>query len=285
MKKDYEETIAKGRIYNYEKPWFNRALNWMRRMPARQRILDIGCGNSELEERIRDLFGYAVVCIDIAQSNVRRAIEKGFDAYQIDLDQSPLPFKDGELDTVISLEVIEHIFDTDHVLSEAYRVLCSDGYFIVSTPNIASWPYRIYALKGNIPYKEGHHVRFFNPRRLKLYLFLNGFDIVETDHIWYDISQRSPAKWLIRQGLKYAVQLSRGGKLRNAYETLYAQGLVYLCRKNIEAPPVGVSEHCWAGHRSKPEEYKLLARKRTEEAFSTGLIREDTRWKILSYLT
>ncbi len=47
----------------------------------------------------------------------------------------PLPFADGEFDTVISFQVIEHIKQDQEFVREVARVLKPGGRFIVSTPN------------------------------------------------------------------------------------------------------------------------------------------------------
>lgn len=286
MKRDYEEAINRVRIANpnYRKGWFVRTLQFMERMPNHLCVLDVGCGAAELAELLRDNGDHSVTCVDIALNSVQNAISKGFEAHQADLGQEQLPFESEHFDVVTLLDVIEHIFDTDHLLFEINRVLRDDGYLIVSTPSIACWPYRVHALKGNIPWKEGHHVRFFNPWLLGLYLFMNGFDIVEAAHLPVAVGRRHAIRWAVHKGMKLATQLGNDAKWQDRDETLFAQELVYLCRKNPETPPVGVSEHWWPRHVDKPPEHKLRVRQRTEQAFAVGLIAEDILKRILVHL-
>ena len=53
-------------------------------------------------------------------------------------DITNLPFKDGEFDSVVCLEVLEHVADTKRSLAEVSRVLRPRGILMLSTP--MHWP-------------------------------------------------------------------------------------------------------------------------------------------------
>ncbi|MBI3397217.1 class I SAM-dependent methyltransferase [Candidatus Woesebacteria bacterium] len=72
-------------------------------------------------------------------------------------DVLSLPFKNKEMDVVISFEVIEHIKDYPRYLKEIKRVLKDNGKFILSTPN------KTKTLKGN---KSSYHVKEFGYEEL-----------------------------------------------------------------------------------------------------------------------
>lgn len=48
--------------------------------------------------------------------------------------QKPFPLESNSFDTVVSMNVLEHIFDFQPVFSEVYRVLKPGGQFVSSTP-------------------------------------------------------------------------------------------------------------------------------------------------------
>ncbi len=48
--------------------------------------------------------------------------------------QKPFPLESSSFDTVVSMNVLEHIFDFQPVFSEVYRVLKPGGRFVSSTP-------------------------------------------------------------------------------------------------------------------------------------------------------
>ena len=97
-------------------------------------------------------------------------------------------------------EVIEHLYNPDHALSEAYRVLRADGYLLLTTPNLAWWINRLMLLIGYQPYLTnvslkydvekflrnpletgctGQHIRMFTLRSLKQLLEIMGFRIID----------------------------------------------------------------------------------------------------------
>ncbi|MFN6992331.1 MAG: methyltransferase domain-containing protein, partial [Fervidobacterium sp.] len=67
-----------------------------------------------------------------------------------DLNKS-FPLKNESFDTVVSMDVIEHLYDVDNFLSEIYRILKNGGKAIISTPNLISWRNRLNILLGKNP--------------------------------------------------------------------------------------------------------------------------------------
>lgn len=116
-------------------------------------LLDIGCGDGTFSEIIKKKFQIKnVYGIDIASSAVSLAKKRGVEAFCIDLDNKDLPFKDGSFEGVYCGEVIEHVYDTDHLLDEIYRVLKKEGILVLTTPNLSSWYNRVLLLFGFQPF-------------------------------------------------------------------------------------------------------------------------------------
>lgn len=60
-------------------------------------------------------------------------------AFSVNLDdQEPLPFNDAMFGVITCCAVPEHIYSTDFVVSEMFRLMKSDGYAIVMTPRLDS---------------------------------------------------------------------------------------------------------------------------------------------------
>jgi len=55
-------------------------------------------------------------------------------------DGRVIPFRDNSFDAVVSFEVFEHIENVEVYLAEVFRVLDEGGAFIVSTPNVETYP-------------------------------------------------------------------------------------------------------------------------------------------------
>jgi SAM-dependent methyltransferase len=67
-----------------------------------------------------------------------------------------LSFLDEEFDVVSAFsDIIEFLWNPDNMVSEAYRVLRRSGYFISTTPNLASWVNRLLLLFGYLPVYYG----------------------------------------------------------------------------------------------------------------------------------
>ena len=86
----------------------------------------------------------------------------------LEMDAADLKFPDDSFDIVICREVIEHVPDADKVYSEMHRVLTSQGYLLITTPNVFS-----IAIDGTF------HVRGYTPSSFLAELKHQGFSIVK----------------------------------------------------------------------------------------------------------
>jgi len=126
-----------------------------------ERILDVGCGDGNFTMMIarackaREVYG-----IEISEKGVEMARKNGIKCYQLDVDEEDFPFEDSFFDAVFAGEIIEHLYDTDHFLDEAYRVLKANGILVLTTPNLASWQNRISLLFGYQPYGTTVSLRY-----------------------------------------------------------------------------------------------------------------------------
>jgi len=99
-------------------------------------VLDIGCGvgygTAELARRARFAIGIDSAPQAIVHARSAYALQN---TNFIPASATALPFRDESFELVTAFEVIEHLTDWHVLLSEARRVLHSDGVFLVSTPN------------------------------------------------------------------------------------------------------------------------------------------------------
>jgi ubiquinone/menaquinone biosynthesis C-methylase UbiE len=127
---------------------------------GRKKILGIGCGDGSFIIRFKkycEVFG-----VDISWRAIRIAKGAGVDAYKVDVSCEKLPFEDEYFDIVYMGDVIEHLVNPDFAINEAARVIKSNGFLVLSTPNLASWINRLLLLLGMQPlFSEVSTIRNF----------------------------------------------------------------------------------------------------------------------------
>jgi ubiquinone/menaquinone biosynthesis C-methylase UbiE len=112
--------------------------------------MDVGCSDGELTYLIvKAIKADKVIGIDIDIEALKRAKAKGIDTYLLDVDKDTLPCTDDSIDFITALDIIEHLINPDNLLREAWRCLKKGGYFLITTPNMASWYNRILLLFGH----------------------------------------------------------------------------------------------------------------------------------------
>jgi len=175
-------------------PRFPMILPWI---GTNRDVLDLGC----LDGMIGELFlkqGNRVSGIDASRVAVEKAQKRGISAVCSDLNLS-FPFDTASFDVVFAGEVIEHVGDIDHFMTEILRVLRPGGALIVTTPNLASLGRRLMLLLNRNPYIENSpsdpasvgHVRYFIRSTLEAYLKKQGFGIYQStsDIIYFTASR------------------------------------------------------------------------------------------------
>lgn len=188
------------------------------------KILDFGCYDGTLLSIIKndtnEFYG-----IEASDYGVRECKKNGLKVKNFFYtDDSTVPFGNNFFNVVIAGEIIEHIYDTDRILKEINRILKLGGYFLISTPNVASLGRRMMLLLGvnplievspNEPESSGH-IRYFTFEGLTNLLKKHGFSI---------LSSRSDV-----------VNFSNDGKHRNRFlSTIFptlGQSVICLAKKN-----------------------------------------------------
>lgn len=99
------------------------------------RVLDVACGYGHAAPLFDDYTG-----VDNDEQVIRAARDKNPRKAFVVADATSLPFADGVFDTVVSLETVEHIQDSEAFIIEITRVLKPSGLLIISTPNPNPYP-------------------------------------------------------------------------------------------------------------------------------------------------
>jgi len=114
-----------------------------------KRILDIGCGDGSFIIQFKkhcETFG-----VDISRRAIKMAKEAGINAYELDVSSERLPSQDEYFDIVYMGDVIGHLTNPDFAINEVARVIKTNGFLVLSTPNLAYWLNRLLLLLGMQP--------------------------------------------------------------------------------------------------------------------------------------
>jgi ubiquinone/menaquinone biosynthesis C-methylase UbiE len=98
------------------------------------RLLDVGSGDGRLAARLAGQ-GALVMGVDPAAAAVERARAAHPDMnWALPAEDGRLPAPDASFDVVTCVHVLEHVADTQTLMSEVRRVLVSGGILLVAVP-------------------------------------------------------------------------------------------------------------------------------------------------------
>jgi 2-polyprenyl-3-methyl-5-hydroxy-6-metoxy-1,4-benzoquinol methylase len=148
-----------------------------------QRILEIGCGNAANAARLSER--YSIVGIDPSETGVRIAKAQNPNLrIEIGTAYEDLRARFGTFDTVLSLEVIEHLYDPREFLRRAHQALEPGGHLVLSTPYHGYLKNLALALTGKLDGHftalwDGGHIKFFSVKTLSQMMRESGFQPVK----------------------------------------------------------------------------------------------------------
>ncbi len=183
----------------YEKIWKRKSLNTSLEVDRGSRadvalnliekgdkLLDIGCGDGTVgyfaKNNYREVYG-----VDISDTALEIAEERGVITKKININDEALPFEDNHFDAAVCLDVIEHVFEPVDLIKETFRVLKNGGLLVISTPNIRYWHHlfdlvftgKFPKTSGDTDHYDGGHIRYFTYKDIEKILENIGFEIVQ----------------------------------------------------------------------------------------------------------
>jgi 2-polyprenyl-3-methyl-5-hydroxy-6-metoxy-1,4-benzoquinol methylase len=118
---------------------FEGTLEELFKQAAPASLLDVGCGEGVLTHQWAQRIDGRVVGIDLDDPQLH-AEWKGRQCANLEymvMKAENLPFGDDEFDVATAIEVLEHVPDPEHTVSEMARV--ASGHLLVSVPREPLW--------------------------------------------------------------------------------------------------------------------------------------------------
>ncbi len=149
--------------------------------PGRLSILDLGCGNGAITNLLAEK-GHTVTGVDASESGIEIARTSGKAKFVVGSVYDPMDL--GQVDCVVSLEVLEHLYRPLALFEKAYASLRPGGMFILSTPyhgyfkNLALSLWGAWDRHHDVA-SDGGHIKFFSRVTLETMARAAGFQVVE----------------------------------------------------------------------------------------------------------
>jgi ubiquinone/menaquinone biosynthesis C-methylase UbiE len=142
------------------------------------RVLDLGCGDGRITAELGQA-GARATGVDPSSVAIERA-RAAHPELEFAEAAADLPFADASFDAVVCLHVLQHVADTQRLMSEARRVLAPGGQLAIAVPFHGVFKNLLVALRSF----ERHHdplepvLRFYTKRSLAGLLRDFGFEQV-----------------------------------------------------------------------------------------------------------
>jgi methionine biosynthesis protein MetW len=116
------------------------------------RVLDLGCGNGEFLQMLRDGRQVIGMGLEIDDDNITEAISRGLNIIEQDLNGGLTNFPDQSFDTVVMAHALQAVRYPDLVLDEMLRI---GRECIVTFPNFGHWRCRLHlSTRGRMPVSD-----------------------------------------------------------------------------------------------------------------------------------
>lgn len=192
-----QERHFRGFVWTGDDPRYRKVWRYLDNLSPGW-LLDVGCGNGAFCGRLV-LRGWRCFGVELVPDIAQEAYNRGIFVTLSDAADG-LPLLDSRFDVVFAGEIIEHMVDDDHFISECFRVIKPGGMLILTTPNLVSLGNRLLMSLGKMPryaYRD-YHYRIYNLHVLLEKLRAGGFTPLRVESSHLIISKSSPRRILSR---------------------------------------------------------------------------------------
>jgi SAM-dependent methyltransferase len=176
---DYDERAFRSRVW-FQRSWqrrrYHAIVGMVRECP---RVLDIGCGSSQILDGLPQIDG-----CDVRMNKLRYKRLRGRSLARASVFD--LPYPTGRYDAVVFSQVIEHLPRDPRILSEVVRTAKPGGFVVVGTPDYATWWTTIEKVYGAV-HPDGYadeHITHYTFRTLKDEVEALGCTLVDHAYVY-----------------------------------------------------------------------------------------------------
>lgn len=151
-------------------------------LPKVSRVLELGCGEGRLGERLAAL-GHEVHGVEFVPAAAAIAARRLHRVHCGDVESLPLDYPIGHFALLVCGDVLEHLRDPWALLARVRPLLTADAHVVVSVPNVQYFPVVLGLLRGRFTYRDSGvldrtHLRFFTRHEARRLLETSGYEVL-----------------------------------------------------------------------------------------------------------
>lgn len=144
----------------------------MRHINPGSRVIDLGCGDGRLLERLRDQHHCSVLGVELDQQEMVGAVARGVAVLKADLDAGLAEIPARSFDCAVLSQTLQQVRHPQNLLAEMVRIA---RRALVVVPNFGNWKVRMQVLRsGRTPVTEVLPYEWFNTPNLH-FMSMNDF--------------------------------------------------------------------------------------------------------------
>lgn len=116
----------------------------MHHIDRNSRVIDLGCGDGRLMQRLHDEMGCEVMGVEVEQSNIVAIIQRGLPAIAADLNEGLVDVPNDSFDFAVLSQTLQQVRNPKRLLLEMLRVA---RRALVVVPNFGHWRVRMEVLR------------------------------------------------------------------------------------------------------------------------------------------
>lgn len=189
-----------------------------------KRVLEIGCGPGSISKALSQWGECQVTGLELDPEAIKKVAPYCVKVIQADLNSSEWPsLLDGDerFDVVVAADVLEHLYDPWKALQRIAPLINSDGYLVISLPNVGHAAVMSCLINGDFEYRDTGlldrtHIRFFGVKNIEALFAQANLKIIEARYVI-----KSPEETEFAAGWSRLSSAMQDALMSNKYSEVY----------------------------------------------------------------